>query len=164
MTPRSESLGRPTATVIAVVAAGGALGASGRYGLTLLWPTPNGSFPWATLVVNVLGCVAIGALMTAIETRIAPHPLVRPFVGTGVLGGFTTFSTYAVEGRTLLTGDHPWLGVGYLVGTLVAALGAVLVGEALAQWTRRRPTATGPTKIDDALSAPDGIGSPEVHK
>ncbi|WP_233604162.1 fluoride efflux transporter CrcB [Micromonospora sp. HM5-17] len=120
--------GRPRWDVVAVVALGGALGSTARYGLAVAWPhTPTG-FPWATLVTNLSGCVLIGVLMQVIATRITPHRLVRPFLGTGVLGGFTTFSTYAVETRGLLAAGRPGLALGYLLGTLAGALAAVRLG------------------------------------
>jgi len=112
---------RPTWDVLAVVAGGGALGAAARYGIGVAWPHEAGGFPWATLAVNVAGCVAIGLL-----ARVAPaHRLAWPFLGTGVLGGFTTFSTYAVDAWILADAGRPLAAVAYVVGTLVAALAAV---------------------------------------
>ncbi|MDG4834770.1 fluoride efflux transporter CrcB [Solwaraspora sp. WMMD1047] len=115
--------------VLAVIAAGGALGSAARYGLTVAWPTPTGGLPWATLVTNLIGCLLLGALLRIITRHSAPHHLIRPFAGTGLLGGFTTFSTYAVETRALLGAGQPGLAAGYVVGTLVGALGAVLLGH-----------------------------------
>jgi len=121
-------VGRPRWDVIAVVALGGALGSAGRYGLLLLWPhTPDG-FPWATLGTNLSGCALIGLLMRLVSTQLVGHRLVQPFFVTGLLGGFTTFSTYAVETRGLFAADRPGLALGYLVGTLAGALVAVRVG------------------------------------
>jgi CrcB protein len=108
-----------------VVAAGGAVGASARYGAGLLWPTGPGVFPWTTLGVNALGCAVIGMFMVVITEVWAAHRLVRPFVGTGMLGGFTTFSTYAVDAQHLVTGGHAARGLAYLAVTPLAALMAV---------------------------------------
>ncbi|NYI88787.1 CrcB protein [Amycolatopsis endophytica] len=120
--------------VVAAVAAGGGLGALARYALIHVWPATPGHFPWATFVTNVLGCLLIGVLMVLItEVRVA-HRLVRPFLGVGVLGGFTTFSTYTVEFHGLLTPGSVGVAFAYLGGTLVAAMLAVLAGAAL---TRR---------------------------
>jgi CrcB protein len=124
-----------------VVALGGALGAAARYGLIVAWPHAPDGFPWATLVTNLSGCALIGVLMQLVTTRIAPHRLVRPFFGTGVLGGFTTFSTYAVESRGLFAADRPGLAIGYLLGTLAGALGAVRLGMWAAD--RMRPSRAG---------------------
>ncbi|WP_405379144.1 MULTISPECIES: fluoride efflux transporter FluC [Streptomyces] len=124
----------PLPTVLAVVAVGGSLGALARYGAALRWPTPPGAFPWTTLVVNVLGCLLIGGLLVALTEVWAAHPLLRPFLATGVLGGFTTLSTYAVEVETLLRDGRVAAGLGVLGGTLVLALLAVTLGA----WGARR--------------------------
>ena len=114
--------------VVAAVSVGGVLGALGRYQLGLVFPHPAGGFPWVTFGINVSGCLAIGVLAALIE----PDWLLRPFLVTGVLGGFTTFSGYAVETQHLLTGGHLAVAFGYLFGTLVAALLAVALGGSLA--------------------------------
>lgn len=119
---------------MAVVAAGGALGACARYGAALAWPTPSVGFPWTTLWVNTVGCVLMGVLMVVVtEARPRTHPLVRPFLGTGILGGFTTFSTYAVDFR-ILSEHRVGPALAYLAGTVVAALLAVAAGT----WAARR--------------------------
>jgi fluoride exporter len=115
-------------SVLGVIALGGGLGALARYGLTQLFPIQPGRFPWATFVTNVLGCLLIGVLMVLVIEVWAAHRLVRPFLGVGVLGGFTTFSTYAVEIRDLLRPGTVGLAFAYLAGTLLAAMFAVLVG------------------------------------
>ncbi|MER6500213.1 fluoride efflux transporter CrcB [Streptomyces sp. NPDC001455] len=120
--------------VVAVVAVGGAVGATARYGASLLWPTATGSFPWTTLTVNAVGCAVIGVFMVVITDTWAAHRLVRPFFGTGVLGGFTTFSTYAVDIQRLVDGREARTGLAYLALTPVVALTAVWLAVAL---TRR---------------------------
>ncbi|WP_371097023.1 fluoride efflux transporter CrcB [Streptomyces sanglieri] len=124
----------PQGSVVAVVALGGAIGATARYGAALLWPTAPGGFPWTTLVVNAVGCAVIGVLMVVISEAWTAHRLVRPFFGTGVLGGFTTFSTYAVDIQHLLDGGRVRAGLVYLGLTLLAALAAVWS----AVWATRR--------------------------
>lgn len=114
--------------VLPAVAAGGALGAAARYGLALAYPTLPGGFPWATLVTNLLGCLLLGALMQAVTTRAGAHRLLQPFLGTGLLGGFTTFSTYAVETHGLLLAGQAPLAASYVAGTLVGGLVAVRLG------------------------------------
>jgi CrcB protein len=111
--------------VIAAVALGGAIGSAARYGATLLWPTPHGAFPWTILAVNATGCAIIGLFMVMITDVWAAHPLVRPFFGTGVLGGFTTFSTYAVDIQQLTARGEARTALVYLALTLVTALAAV---------------------------------------
>ncbi|MGW7102667.1 FluC/FEX family fluoride channel [Streptomyces sp. NPDC054838] len=125
---RAEPQGR----VLAAVAAGGAAGASARYGLALLWPAGPGAFPWATFWTNVAGCALIGVLMVLISEggRTAPHPLLRPFAGVGVLGGFTTFSTYAADFSRLLDEGEAATALWYAGLTVAAALGAVWAAAA----------------------------------
>jgi CrcB protein len=120
--------------ILAVISAGGAVGASARYGASLLWPTAHHAFPWTTLLVNAAGCAVIGVFMVVITDMWAAHRLVRPFFGTGVLGGFTTFSTYTVDFQRLVTGGQPRLALAYLALTALAALVSVWAAAAL---TRR---------------------------
>jgi len=117
--------GQGQGPVIGVVAAGGAIGATARYGAALLWPTASGAFPWTTLAVNAVGCALMGVLMVVITEVRAAHRLVRPFLGTGVLGGFTTFSTYAVDIQRLVAGGRAAAALAYLAGTVLVALAAV---------------------------------------
>ncbi|WP_459755906.1 FluC/FEX family fluoride channel [Streptomyces sennicomposti] len=131
---RRREPGRGQRPVIAAVAVGGAVGACARYGAALLWPTATGAFPWTTFWVNVIGCGVIGVFMVIITDVWAAHRLVRPFFGTGVLGGFTTFSTYAVDIQRLVGGGHARTGLLYLAATMLAALTAVW---ATANLTRR---------------------------
>ncbi|MEV0490894.1 fluoride efflux transporter FluC [Streptomyces atratus] len=120
--------------VLGVIALGGAVGATARYGASLIWDTPPGGFPWTTLVVNVLGCAVIGVFMVLISDVWAAHRLVRPFFGTGMLGGFTTFSTYVVDIGRLVDGGRARTGIAYLGLTPLAALAAVWS----AVWVTRR--------------------------
>ncbi|MFJ7327186.1 CrcB family protein [Streptomyces cyaneofuscatus] len=123
------------ARVLGAVAAGGALGAVARYGALVVWPVAGGGFPWTVFVVNVSGCAVIGALMVlTVERGRVTHPLVRPFLGVGVLGGFTTFSTYAADVSGLLVRQELLTAVAYMAATVVAALAAVWAGAVL---TRR---------------------------
>lgn len=129
------------ASVLAVVAVGGALGASARYGVSVWLPSPAGTFPWSPFTINVSGCLLIGTLMVLIGEVWSAHRLLRPFLGTGVLGGYTTFSAYTVDAHVLLDGGHARLGFSYLGATLVCALAAVCIGMFLTRWiaTTRRP-------------------------
>ncbi|MFF5898405.1 fluoride efflux transporter FluC [Streptomyces argenteolus] len=129
-----------TRTVLAVIAAGGALGATARYAATLAWPAAEGGFPWTVFVVNVVGCALIGVLMVlTVERGVVTRPLVRPFLGVGVLGGFTTFSTYAADASHLLVRQEVGTAVAYMAGTAVAALGAVWVATVLTRALVDRP-------------------------
>jgi CrcB protein len=123
---REVSLGR----TLVVIAAGGVVGSLARYGLAEAWPHQVGAFPWATFVTNVVGCFLIGVLLARITPQ--THPLLRPFLGTGVLGGFTTFSTFAVDTDRLLP-DHAVVALVYFFGTLAAAMVAVWAGDRVAR-------------------------------
>ncbi|MFF7281040.1 fluoride efflux transporter CrcB [Streptomyces griseorubiginosus] len=131
--PPRQSLWQGQAPVVAVVALGGALGATARYALALHWPVQPGGFPWATFWTNVVGCAVIGVFMVVITDVWAAHRLVRPFFGTGVLGGFTTFSTYAVDIQRLVDHGRPVTGLAYLAATLLAALTAVWLASTAAR-------------------------------
>jgi CrcB protein len=113
-----------------VVAAGGALGALGRYGMSHVLPTVPGRFPLGTFLTNVVGGLAIGVLIVLLTELHTPHPLARPFLVTGILGGFTTFSTYTVETEQLLERHAVGTALGYLFGTLASALLATWLGVA----------------------------------
>lgn len=114
--------------VLAVIACGGVIGAELRFGVGILIPSAPQAFPWATALVNVIGGFGIGVLMARLGRAAHPHPLVRPFVGVGIFGGFTTFSTYSTDIVRLIDLGRPELALGYAVLTLFAALAATVVG------------------------------------
>jgi CrcB protein len=128
--PRWE-LRRRAATVVAVVATGGMVGAAARHAVTLAMPTAANAVPWPALIVNTSGCLLIGVLMVLIVEARSSHRLVRPFLGVGVLGGYTTFSTYTVDAQTLIAAGRPGVALAYLAGTAVVALVAVQLGVVL---------------------------------
>ena len=121
---------------LAVIAAGGALGAIARYGVGLALPHGDGAFPLGTFLINVVGCLLIGALIVVITEWTQAHPLVRPFLVTGILGGFTTFSTYAVDAEQLVAAGRVGTAAAYIVGTLAAAVVATWAGIRLARAVR----------------------------
>lgn len=127
--------------VLAAVALGGGIGATARYGASVAWPTAADAFPFTTLLVNVIGCALIGVLMAVLTEWRNAHRLARPFLGTGVLGGFTTFSTWALELHTLVEHGQARAALLYLIVTLAAALAAVWAAAAatrrLIAWRRR---------------------------
>ncbi|MFD5268058.1 fluoride efflux transporter CrcB [Streptomyces sp. NPDC058335] len=127
--------------VVAVVAVGGGLGAAARYAASLWWPSVSSGFPWTTFWVNVVGCAVIGVLLVLITEALTVHRLVRPFFGTGVLGGFTTFSTYAVDLQRLFDTGHLRTALAYLAATPLAALTAVWLAATATRrvLTRRKP-------------------------
>ncbi|CAL9641534.1 fluoride efflux transporter CrcB [Streptomyces sp. Tu 3180] len=138
---RVRPAARGQAPVVTVVALGGGAGAAARYAASLWWPTPAAGFPWTTLWVNVAGCAVIGVFLVVVTEVRPAHPLVRPFFGTGVLGGFTTFSTYAVDVQKLLDGGRTGAGLACLAVTPLAALAAVWAAASATRRAlrRRRP-------------------------
>ena len=114
--------GRGRADVLAVVALGGMLGASARYGVAQWQPTRPGHFPWATFVTNLSGSFLLGLLLVLLLERFPPTRLVRPFLATGIIGAFTTMATYEVETALLIKDGHWLTGVVYGVGSLTAGL------------------------------------------
>lgn len=117
--------------MLVAIAIGGAAGACARYGIGLLLPPSPTGFPWATFLINVSGCFLIGVLMVLISRVWTRQRLIRPFFGVGVLGGFTTFSTYVVDIQRLVTAGVPGVALLYLAGTLFAAVIATFAGIAL---------------------------------
>ena len=136
--PQRRELSRAPWSTLSVISAGGVIGALGRYGLATAWPHASAHFPWATFATNVAGCLVIGILMVLITEVWSAHRLIRPFLGTGVLGGFTTFSTYTGDVQQLVAVGAPRLALLYLAGTLTAALTAVYVGITLTRLATRR--------------------------
>lgn len=126
--PDPPRRGELSATLLAVIAAGGVLGALARYGLSELLPHAPGTWPLATWLTNVSGCLLIGVLMVLVTDVWPNQRHLRPFVGVGVLGGYTTFSTAVVDVQQLVGAGAPGLGLLYLGGTVLTAVLAVAAG------------------------------------
>ena len=122
----------------ALVAVGGAVGTLARHGIAEALD-PDRLFPLATFLVNVTGSFALGALLAVLLVRDHSAPANRPrlLLGTGFLGGYTTYSALAVETDTLLRGDHVALGLTYAAGSVVAGLVAAYAGVAAARAVAR---------------------------
>lgn len=112
--------------LVVVVTLGGAAGATARWALGQ-WRPDGSGFPWTTLSINVVGCFVLAALPALAAVR--RHRLVAVGLGPGLLGGFTTLSTYADQGRALLDAGDTVLAATYLAGTLAACLVAVRLGH-----------------------------------
>jgi CrcB protein len=126
--PLGRGLRRAPWPVLGVIAAGGAIGAVARYALLSGFPHPAAGFGWAAFGINVSGCLLIGVLMVLVTEARRAHRLVRPFLGTGVLGGFTSFSTYVVDTQHALLAGAPRVALLYAAGTALAALAAARAG------------------------------------
>ena len=142
--PSAAGRAPSVAASLALVAAGGCAGTLVRAALERAWPASPGHLPVTTLALNIVGALALGLLLGALGEG---RPRLRLALGTGVLGGLTTHSTFILESHRLLTsggdGGHPVLGAAYLVGSMVAGL----VAAGLGLWLAGR------------LRHPDGAGS-----
>ncbi len=141
---------------LALVAAGGCAGTLVRATLERAWPASPGHLPVTTLALNVVGALALGLLLGALGEG---RPRLRLALGTGVLGGLTTHSTFILESHRLLTssgdGGHPVLGAAYLVGSMVAGL----VAAGLGLWLAGRLRRTGRTGSVGSAGRVDRAGS-----
>lgn len=127
----------------ALVGAGGALGGLARYALTSAFPEQPGAVPWTTWTINVTGSFLLGFLVAGVVGRRGAPAWVRPAFGTGVLGGYTTFSAYTHALDVLVTGGHAGTAAGYLVGSLAGGVVAAAAGVALgARLPARTPRPT----------------------
>jgi CrcB protein len=131
----------PVAPVLAAISAGGALGASARYGISVALPHHPDEFAWSTWLINVSGCLLIGVLMVLISEVWVGRRLLRPFLGVGVLGGYTTFSTSVVDVQQAAAHGAAGIALLYLGATVIGAMLAVWVGSTTTAWAirARRP-------------------------
>ena len=137
---RARRSASPTAlrrrvTLLAVIGAGGAIGAAARYGTLLALPPHLDAFPVATLLVNVVGTVILGAVAALPADLLSAHELTRPAIGTGFCGGLTTFSTMTLE-IYQRSHTHSMLAALYAVTSLVAAPACAWAGFSLTQTAR----------------------------
>jgi len=122
-------------TKVLLVLLGGALGTGCRYWLsTFVYSViEKPSFPYANLIINVSGSFIIGVLAELFETRLLVSPTVRAALLTGVLGGYTTFSSFSFETFSLLRNGEMWLALVNAFGSVLLGLVAVWMGVRLAQ-------------------------------
>lgn len=129
-------------TALVAVASGGALGAVARY-LAQGWvqDLTGGFFPWGTFLVNAAGCLLLGFSLAWLQATLASTEL-RDFVTIGFLGAFTTFSTFSYETVAMLRDGEWWRAGGYVLGSVLVGLAAVVAGGALAGWLGRGGSAS----------------------
>ena len=119
---------------VMAIAAGGALGSVLRYGLSTWVHTLVGrGFPYGTLAVNVLGCLAMGFLFVLLVERMGESALWRAGLLIGVLGGFTTFSTFSIETFNLIEQGAMAKAAANMAASLVLCVGATWLGVILAR-------------------------------
>ena len=115
--------------VVLWVALGGALGSAARHGVNVWSGRLLGSgFPWHTLIVNVLGCLLMGVLIELMALRLNVSNDIRAFLTTGLLGGFTTFSAFALDFTFLVERKSYALAGAYAAGSVALSLAAVFAG------------------------------------
>jgi len=139
---------------MAAIAGGGALGTLARYVIERAVVVSPTGLPWATLSVNVLGSFLLGVVVTLVVERWPTDRYLRPLVAVGFCGGFTTFSTLAVEIDRRIQHGHIGVAAAYLGLSLVAGFGAALAGITLAGG-RLHPSLTGSSIPDPDLLAGD---------
>lgn len=140
---------RPLAVDLAAVGAGGALGSTARYLVELAVPTVPG-FPWPTFTVNIVGSFVLGLLMVYLLDVWPPRRELRLFLTTGIIGGFTTFSSFATEVALQLRAGGIALADAYALSSLVAGVAAVWAGVMTARLvTRQRAAGAGAGYPDD---------------
>jgi fluoride exporter len=133
---RSRGGSGPGAADLAAIAVGGGIGSVARYLLSAGLPAGHG-FPWAIFAVNASGCFCLGLLMVYLLDVWPPRRFLRPFLAVGLLGGYTTFSTYAAGVMTLLVSKAFALADAYALTSVVAALVAVWSGMKLGRAAAR---------------------------
>ena len=128
MTAHPPGSGRPRLRpdLVAAVFVGGCLGGWARYAITSAWPARSG-FPWATFMVNVTGAFVLPVVIVVAASILSPRYL-RPLIGTGFCGAYTTFSSVVVTTDQLFTHRHPGTAVSYVVASIVAGLVAAWAG------------------------------------
>jgi CrcB protein len=121
---------------LAAIFAGGFVGAIARAALAQIWTAGPDGWPWATFVVNMLGAALLGYFVTRLQERLPPSLYRRAFLGTGVCGALTTFSTVMVELAKMLEGDHLALAVAYAGASLAGGFAAVFLATKLVRRAR----------------------------
>lgn len=128
--------------LLGLVVLGGAAGTTVRWELGRAYPVTGGTFPWTTFWINVTGSLLLGLLLESLA-RSGPDEgwrrALRVGVGTGVMGGFTTYSTFMVESDLLVRSGHAGLAAAYVAGSVAAGVTAALAGILAARALVRRP-------------------------
>lgn len=120
--------------LLLIASAGGAIGAGARYLLNVgfaRWLGPG--FPWSTFVANVSGCLLMGLITGLLAARLTDSPELRVFLTTGILGGYTTFSAYALDFAGLMERDQSMQALVYLVASVALSIVALYIGLKLAR-------------------------------
>ena len=125
----------PRGARTAGVFAGGVVGTAVRAALETAFPAQPGGWPWATFAINVTGAFLLALLLETLARRgpdAGARQLLRLGLGTGVMGGYTTYSTFALETVRLVEAGAVFSGLGYALGTVLLGLSAAMAGGRLA--------------------------------
>ncbi|BDO41273.1 CrcB family protein [Cellulomonas sp. NTE-D12] len=128
--------------LLGLVVLGGAVGTTARWELGRLHPVATGTFPWTTFWINVTGSLLLGLLLESLARSGPDHGWRRALrlgIGTGVMGGYTTYSTFMVESDLLIRAGRVGLATAYVAGSVAAGVLAALVGILAARALVRRP-------------------------
>jgi len=121
---------------LAAIFAGGFVGAIARAALERTLVAPAGRWPWATFIVNMLGAALLGYFVTRLQERLPPSLYRRAFLGTGICGALTTFSTVMVELAKMLESGHVVLAVAYAAVSIAGGFAAVFLTTKLVRRAR----------------------------
>lgn len=119
---------RPALSVVLAVGIGGALGTLARNLIGRTWATSPEQFPWATLIMNVSGALVLAVVATLVAERWPPTRYLRPLVGIGICGAYTTWSMFMTETVLLVRDRHPALAAVYLAASVLTGLAATVCG------------------------------------
>ena len=135
----TRAVRRAQPDVLAAIALGGMLGATARFRLAEALPTEPGHFPWATFWTNLSGSFVLGFGLVLLLERFAPTRYVRPFFATGIVGAYTTMSTFLVETAVLVKDGHVATGLVYAAGSVAAGIASAYAGIATGRLASARP-------------------------
>jgi len=159
------TLPRFSVHIAMVVFAGGLAGGLARYLVGRAWPTPPRGFPWSTFAVNVTGSFALGLLIVLVvevlahRAHVGPARYLRPALGTGFLGAFTTFSALTLSTDQLMAHGHLVLGLAYLVASVAAGLVAAIAGLRCGRLLGRRWPGSHSVPGSHVVPGSDGVGA-----
>ena len=132
--------------VVGVVFVGGCVGGLARYEVVRAWPAGRHGFPWSIFAVNDVGAFVLALLLVVAAGMLPPPTYVRPLIGTGFCGAFTTFGAVVATADELVAHGHAGTAAGYVVASVAAGLAAAIAGLVAGRWlVTHRPSYPGGT-------------------
>jgi CrcB protein len=126
--------------IVVAIGCGGVVGALTRYAVSLAVPTETSRFPWGTFLINVSGSAILGFLLVLLVEQFPRGHLARPVLGTGLIGAYTTFSTFVVEAVLLVRAHHALTALTYVLASVFIGIGALwtgMTGARFVVWAER---------------------------